>query len=142
MKAKEYLTQLRQMDRMISLELEKLEYWREMSTRIGGCRFEEKHNPNRPAEAPYVKAVEKIAELENRIAKELEEFVDFKAQLSDMVRQIPNFDERMVIELRYIDNLPWDEIADRCGYTLRWVYKLHGRGLLAFEGVMKEGDVL
>lgn len=142
MTAKEYLLQLRQMDRMINLKLEKLAYWREMSTRISGSRLEENYNPNRATDAPFVKVVEKIEELERQLAVEVNEFVDFKTQLVDMVRQIPNFDERTVIEMRYIDSLSWDEIADRCDYSLRWIYKLHGRGLRAFEEVMKDGDVL
>ena len=34
-----------------------------------------------------------------------------------------------VLELRYVEGLSWNEIADRTCYTLSWLYKLHNRGM-------------
>lgn len=141
MTAKEYLMQLRRMDRMINLNLERLGYWRDLSTRVSGCRYEQNCNPNRPTEAPFIKPLEKIMGLEEKMAGELEKFISFREHLTALISRIPDFDEREVMEMRYIDNLRWEDIADRCGYSQRWIYKLHGRGLRAFEEIMREEDV-
>ena len=38
-----------------------------------------------------------------------------------------------VLELYYIDGLTWEDVANRMGLDLRWVYRLHGRALMCVK---------
>ena len=41
---------------------------------------------------------------------------------------------RSVMSMRYLHGLPWDEIAEQMFFSLRWVMKLHKRGLCELMG--------
>lgn len=47
MNAKEYLGRANKIRQQISFDLKELEYWKELSTTISGCNFEENHNLNK-----------------------------------------------------------------------------------------------
>ena len=138
MTAKEYLTRLKDMDRQIDLDLRELEQWRALSTRLTGGASEERRSPNRATEAPFVKCVEKIAELERKITEEVDALVDFKAEALDMIRRIPDFDQREVLEMRYLGGAAWSDIAEKRHFTTRWILRLHSRGLAALEKILRE----
>ena len=38
-----------------------------------------------------------------------------------------------MLELYYIDGLTWEDVAQRMGLDVRWVYRLHGRALLCVK---------
>ena len=46
--------------------------------RIGGCGLEERHNPNRPTEAPFVRCIYKIDGLEREISRMVDAYVDLQ----------------------------------------------------------------
>ena len=37
---------------------------------------------------------------------------------------------KLVLAMRYIDKMEWEEIAERVGYSVQSVYRLHGEALL------------
>lgn len=138
MTAKEYLSRLLRMDRNINIKLQRMEYLKLMSTSVSGRGFEENYNPNQPIEAPYIRALDKAMELEDEVNADIDAYVDFKAAVKQMVYQIPDYDEIAVIEMRYFDCLKWTQISDILGYSVRWVHKLHDKGLESLECIVKE----
>lgn len=54
--------------------------------------------------------------------------VDIYQRLDNMDRQ----EEREVLRYRYIDGMTWEQIAQRTGYVLRHIYRLHGSALQNF----------
>ena len=65
-------------------------------------------------------------------------YVDFKARATELIRMVPDFSQREILEFRYLARHTWDDIAaERC-YTTRWVYELHGRALQAFDRILEE----
>lgn len=54
--------------------------------------------------------------------------VDIYQRLDSMDRQ----EEREVLRYRYIDGMTWEQIAQRTGYVLRHIYRLHGNALQNF----------
>lgn len=49
-------------------------------------------------------------------------------------------EHRQVLRLRYIDGMSWRDVATACCYSQSYVYKLHGRALLAAAATMRGGD--
>lgn len=139
MTAKEYLMQARRIDIQINFDLRELDHWRDLSGRITGCSFEPHYNPNRNIEAPFVRCLDKVVELEHKIAKEVNRLVDLKSQIVEMIHELDSVDYQSVLELRYISYFTWEQIAAEMHYSLRWIYQLHGKALQAFEKIMESG---
>lgn len=137
MTAKEYLRQIGIMDRKINLDLRRLEELRDLSTRISGSGFEQNHNPNRPREAPFVKSMNRIIDMERKITEEIDAYVDFKEKAVDMIRKVSDFSQREVLEMRYGGQMSWEDIAAETGRSLRSVYRIHGVALLSFENLLQ-----
>ena len=137
MTAKEYLRQIGIMDRKINLDLRRLKELRELSMKISGGGFEQSYNPNKAQEAPFAKTTEHVMDMERKITEEIDAYVDFKEKALTMIREVPDFDQREILEMRYVQQMSWEAISAERHYTKRWVYQLHGSALRAFEIILE-----
>lgn len=112
MTAKEYLRQAYRLDHRIDSDIAEMERLREMACSVGSPGFEEHHNPNRPTEAPFVRALEKVWRMEEKINTEIDRLVDLKAQIRGVIEAVSDPNERMVLRYRYIHNMTWERIGD------------------------------
>ncbi len=112
MTAKEYLRQAYRLDHRIDSDIAEMERLREMACSVGSPGFEEHHNPNRPTEAPFVRALEKVWRMEEKINAEIDRLVDLKAQIRGVIEAVSDPNERMVLRYRYIHNMTWERIGD------------------------------
>ena len=71
----------------------------------------------------------KIIDLQNEINKDIDELVDLKKNIVNIVKVVPNSEHQMVLELRYLCFKTWEEIAVEMGYSVRNIYNLHGAAL-------------
>ena len=112
MTAKEYLRQAYRLDHRIDSDIAEMERLREMACSIGAPGFEEHYNPNHPTEAPFVRAIEKVWKMEQKINAEIDRLVDLKAQIRSVIEAVSDPNERMVLRYRYIHNMTWERIGD------------------------------
>lgn len=85
MTVKEYLRQAYRLDHRINSDIAEMERLREMADSVGSPGFEEHYNPNRPTEAPFVRCLEKVWDLEQKINSEIDRFIDLKAQMREVI---------------------------------------------------------
>lgn len=133
MTAKEYLRQAYRLDAMIESRLRELEYWRTLSTGVGGCRFEPNYNPNYPDEAGFVRCLNKIDEIERDINAKISRLVDLKMEIGNAIDKMENPDEQLLLRYRYLEKRSWDEIAYLLHVSERTVHRIHGTALLNFK---------
>ena len=129
MTVKEYLRQAYRLDNRINSDIQEMERLREMACSVSSPSLEEHYNPNRPTEAPFVKCLEKIMELEEKINVEVALLVDLKAQMRVVIGEVPNIDEQMVLRYRYIHNYTWEKIGDELHADRSTVYRWHNQAL-------------
>lgn len=129
MKAKEYLKQSYRLDQRINSDIEEVGRLREMSVSISSPGFGEKVQTMRNTDAPFVKCLERIMDLETRINQEIDLLVDLKEQIRTVIDTVENTDERMVLRYRYIHNYTWERIADELKADARTVRRWHGQAL-------------
>lgn len=129
MTAKEYLRQAYRLDHKINSDIEELRRLRELSCSISAPQFGDKVQTSRPAEAPFVKCVHKILELEEKINSEIDLFVDLKQEIRAVIENVEDADEQMVLRCRYIHNMTWDEIGDELNADKSTVRRWHGSAL-------------
>lgn len=138
MTAKEYLLSGRQLDVRIRLDLKQIENLRELSISVSGSGFEQSFNPNHKTEAPFEKCISEIAEMEEKIRSEVRELIEVKNRMISTIRMLSDVDCQSVLELRYINYMSWEDIADEMHYSLRWIYSLHGRALAELDAILEE----
>lgn len=129
MTAKEYLHQAYRLDHKINSDIEELQRLREMSHAISAPQFGERVQTSRSTDAPFVKSLMKIMELENKINSEIDLFVDLKTEIRSVIEKVENNDEQMVLRYRYIHNMTWEEIGDQLYIDARTARRWHGTAL-------------
>ena len=138
MTAKEYLQQAYRLTARIKSDLQELEDLRSMTSSIHSPGFERNYNPNRPTEAPFVKGLERIWVMEERINSEIEKLISLREEIREVIDEVSDYDQKMLLRYRYINHLSWDNIADKMFYGQRWLFILHGRALKSVESILKK----
>ena len=134
MTAKEYLNQARHLDALINCRLREIDYWRDLSSSVSGTRFDGMpHSPNRPTEAPFVRCLEKIDEIQRSVEEKIAYLVRLKEEINTAIDKLESRDEQLVLRYRYLDDCTWEEISRMLNVSLRTVYRIHGSALQNFS---------
>ena len=129
MTPKEYLKQAYRLDQKINSDIAEVARLREMASSVGSPGFEEHYNPNRPTEASFVRCLERVWELEQKINAEIDKLVNLKEQIRTVIDKVENPDEQMVLRYRYIHNWTWEQIGDTLYADESTIRRWHGRAL-------------
>lgn len=132
MTAKEYLNQARHLDALINCRLREIDYWRELSSGISGSNFEPRYNPNRPTEAPFVRCLEKIDEIQRNVEEKVAHLIKLRDEINSRIDMLENREEQVLLRYRYIDGFSWEEISRMLNVSLRTVHRIHGAALQNF----------
>ncbi|WP_025728417.1 DUF1492 domain-containing protein [Atopobacter phocae] len=80
----------------------------------------------------------KILELEESIKERVDKLVDFKVELSQMIKQVDDQLSQIILSYRYLSGQTWQEIADIIHHDVRYTQKLHGKAMQDFKHVYKK----
>ena len=118
---------LRSDERIKSLQLQRLEEWRKITSATSNLDGEVVDGTKDPHK------FDRYTELNDMIGEEIRELLDIKCEVKAVIRQIPDSRYRDVLDKRYIGNKTWEKIAVEMHYTYRRVTQLHGEALKAAE---------
>ena len=141
MTAKEYLQQIKRLDTRINLDLRELQHWRDLSSRISSVNFNATGSSTRGIEPPFVKCLDKIMELEEKINAEIDKLIDLKSEILNSIHSLENEDYQSVLEMRYISGFAWGRIANEMHYSVRWIYKLHDAAIAELQNNLENKSV-
>lgn len=129
MTAKEYLMQAYRLNELIDSDVKELERLRELAGRISGSNFGERVQGSGNVEPQFVKYLNDIMEMEQKIYMELCQLVVLKKQISESIEKVGNREERLLLTYRYFNNCTWEEIAARLHVSNRTVHRIHASAL-------------
>lgn len=129
MTAKEYLNQARRLDQLINTNICELDYWQNLSRKISSSNFEQNYSSNRNIVPPFVKCLGKIDELQKEVNSDIDRLVDLREQIKLSIKSVRNTNERMVLQLRYINAQTWEAIAEELHADRSTVIRWHGKAL-------------
>ena len=69
----------------------------------------------------------KLMRLERRLKRKLDELMDERARIEEYIESIDNATIRMILRLRYINGLGWNQIGNELGYSERQVRRKHAQ---------------
>ncbi len=128
MNAKDYLSQAFQLDQRINSKLEQVTMLRDLALRTTSVLQDDKVQSSKQ-QSPMENALVKLMSLEEEINDDIDQLIDLKRELTMFVAEIENPSHRLLLELRYLGESTWEEVAAIMGYDIRWVYRLHRKAL-------------
>ena len=126
---KEYFRQAYGLDQKINSDFEEVARLREMAEVISSPVLGDKVQTSRGGDTRFVRSLEKILWLEEKISREIGVLVDLKSQMRDVIAAVQDTDERMVLRYRYIHNLTWEQIGNELNADARTIRRWHGSAL-------------
>ena len=129
MTVKEYLGQAYLLDKRIKSDTMELEELRMMSQTISSPGFEEHYNASKNTDAPYIRTLEKMFDMESKIMKEINTLVELKNQIREVISQIEKPEYQMILKYRYIHNMTWPTIGDKLCADGRTVQRWHNKAI-------------
>lgn len=74
-----------------------------------------------------------LDELLTELKDQMELRIRIRREITRKIETMQDETEKTVLRLRYIHWLQWEQIAERMGYSLRNITKIHGKALAHFE---------
>ena len=140
MKAKEYLLQIRKIDRLVENKIAELEHWQAIATGTttfsDGDRVQSTGNKYKMEDA-----IIKCIEINNEINSEIERLVDTRKEVISTIEQLKP-SEYDVLHKIYVQNKDFQTIADAKKKSYSWVTSKHGRALASLQKILdaKKGE--
>ena len=122
---REYFQQALWLDRKISSYRREVERLRDMMTDISAPVLDTRVQTTRSREAGFVRAVEKLTELEDKICDEIDVLISFQAEMRTVIDALPCPEEQAVLRCRYLCRMTWEDIGREMNVTARTVRRWH-----------------
>lgn len=139
MTAKEYLSQGRWLNQKILNRRDELNQLRELAKSIKSTDYEQPavQSSGKP-DAAFATLIEKITDSEAELSAEVENYLCFRDKIRHEIQKLPEDEEKILLEKRYICLKPWSAIADEMGYVKRHITRKHADALQSFAKINYE----
>lgn len=129
-KAREALSSAQPLERLIALKL----------SRLDRAREEEKHLRALGGGA----AADEIRHTEEGLLSDYHLLTQQREKVQRLIDRVPDMRHRTVLEMRYLEGLPFFRIAMNMHYDERQIYRYHKSGLLhvSLQLALEENDTL
>ncbi len=141
MTAKEYLTQAWNIDQRINGMLAQVSNLRGMSmhiTQVLSDMPKTASHDNHKLEDVIARLIDTEAEIDESI----DSLVDLKIEIMNAIWKVEDANCQLLLEQRYINFKSWEEIADDMNVSVRWVHKLHAKGLELIEKFLPKDTIV
>lgn len=133
MKIKEYLRRAYRLNEKIDSELRELEQTNSILYNISASYDGDRVQTSMTADK-IPNAIARLVELKDLIDREVDAFVDLKVEIRELIEKLTNPDELLIMRMRYIEFLSWNDIREKLGYgdsedEREKMFKIHGRAL-------------
>ena len=132
MDAQAYLSRAYRLDRAIRVKHEQLDRLIAQATRSTSAVNAMKAG-GAPVSSKFEKAADAYIDLQNELGAQIVEYHSTYREIEAAISGIG--DERLseLLRYRYLCFMKWEQIADKMGYGLRWIMRVHATALKAIE---------
>ncbi len=128
MTSKEFLNQGYRIDVMINAKIEQITSLRSTLAKLNVGLSDMPKNPNRGG-SKVEDTVVRIVALEEEVNADIDRLIDIKEKIMKAIEAVPDRQERMLLTLRYLNYMTWEQIAVNLNCSIRYVHIIHGRAL-------------
>ena len=130
--AKKYLSQAFGLNQRIESKLNQIEELHNLAAKVTAAYSDMPKSPNRDG-SRMEDTVCRIIDLESEINQDMLWLVELKKGIVRRIKAVENTELQMVLELRYLSYMRWEEIAIELGYGIDNVFRLHRKALAEIE---------
>lgn len=131
MTVKEFLRSVREQDSLLRAYEQELEDLRRRAYNISSPKLGDKIQSNHLATLDEI--VDKLDSQIEKVNAAWDELIDRRDMAKALINTVEDESIRCVLYRYYILIQTWEQIAVEMNYTIRWVYKLHGKALQDLE---------
>jgi hypothetical protein len=128
---KDYLSRAYRLQKAIEAKRRHLSYLENLSLRASQSLGEVVQSTPDPTRFSSLMA--KIIDLKASVAKDEEALKLAREEISKAISAVQDMRYSLILELRYLLYLNWEDIILQTGYCRSYVYELHGRALRAVK---------
>ena len=132
MTTKNYLQQITRLEKMIQNKLSEIYRLKTMACSVTILSEKDKVQTSFDKDR-LGSTVAKIVDLEGDTDKLVNEFTDKRNHIIQQIDNMSNTDYYNILSLRYVNGNTFEEISKLTTWSIRQVFKLHGKALLEFE---------
>ena len=134
MKAKDYLKRLKRLDTIIRQKQQEITDLRLTASSTGGFDYSKERVQSSPSgDAPFVRPVLKIIELEQQINAEINKFIAEKHKIINEIQSLKKSDYINLLYKRYVEYKSLEQICVEMNFSYDYIKHLHGYALQCFE---------
>lgn len=71
----------------------------------------------------------KLEELQSKIDDKIKESLELRLEIENAILTVEGAEEVMVLRMRYIEFMRWEDIAEHMKYATAQIYRIHGRAI-------------
>lgn len=132
MTIKEELQSLKGLSKMIDAKERELSQLKRYYKTLQGIDYtKEKINGGRRVD--FTETVNKIIDLESEITADIDALCDKKESINKKIKDVVFGEEYIIIQLRYFEDLKWEEICVKINASWRKTHYIHSRALKKLE---------
>lgn len=136
MNAKDFLRQIKKLDKMIENKLAEVQQWKDVANNttanLTGERVQSSGNPHKIADA-----IGRYIDLEREITQDIDKLIEIKKDVIGVIEQL-NATEYDVLHKVYVQGFTFDEVAIACKHTTSWATTVHGRALKHVQTILDQ----
>lgn len=136
MKAKEYLSEIRTIDRKIKMLIDEIENLQETITRINVLFTGEEVVDRTRNVHSLEEAIAKKIDTQDLLTCLLSEQTVLKTSRMNVINQVEDNEMAKLLYMRYFKFESWERIAVELGYSIRHIYRLHGKALACVQNIL------
>lgn len=128
MRAQDYFEQSKHLDSRINLKLEQVDTLKELAKKCTSTLSDMPRNQSN-TKSSLEDTIVKIVMLQNEINEDIDELVDFKAEMRTVIDSLENVEHQMVLEQCYINQAAITTISENLNYSIQHIYRLRSEAL-------------
>ena len=116
---------LQRIEADIEADIAELQRLRRLSTMISSADPSREFVSGGPkVQCRYSDIVDSIVDLEIKIQEEVNDYLSLEQDLRDAIKAVENPTYRLFLKYRYLENMSYDMIAEKMGYSVRQIYNI------------------
>ena len=134
MTTKQYLNQVRNLDKRVNAKLDELSSLRALTEKVTAS-YSEKVQAS--TSDTFTSNVAKIVDLEKEIDAEIDRLIRLKERITKEIDSMPSNTYSALLSSRYLEGKTWEDVAEMLHYDERQIFRIHENALKEFGRINK-----
>lgn len=135
MNVKDYLEQAKYLDMRINSKVEQLSTLNDLATKCTVTLSDMPRNPNKGTSS-MEDTIIKIIGLQEEINRDIDNLVDLKREIMEIIKKVENVEYQTILENRYLSFMSWEKIAVEMKYSIQQIYRLRDKAQKEVEKIL------